>query len=146
MLGLQNEREWAVFCNEVLAQPELASDSRFSSNSRRSDARAELLAIVTEVFSRLTSEQVIARLDEARIANAHMNDMHDLWAHPQLKARERWTEVGSSAGSIPALLPPGVTEACMDAVPALGEHTCAILTELGYSAEAMGRLREEKAI
>ena len=146
MLGLQNEREWAVFCGKVLGRPELAADPRFSNNSRRSEARVELHAIVTEVFSRLSSEEVIARLDEAQIANARMNDMHDLWAHPQLKARSRWVEVDSPVGAIPALLPPGMTDACMGAVPALGEHTEAILTELGYGGDVIGRLRAENAI
>ncbi len=146
MLGLQNEREWAVFCGKVLERPELVADPRFSSNSRRSDARAELQAIVTEVFSRLTSEKVIERLDEAQIANARMNDMYDLWAHPQLKARERWVEVDSPAGSLPALLPPGMSEACMGSVPGLGEHTSAILAELGFANDVIDRLRTEHAI
>jgi len=146
MLGLQNEREWAVFCGKVLERPELAVDPRFSSNSRRSDSREELHAIVVEVFSHLTSDQLIARLDEAQIANARMNDMHDLWAHPQLKARERWVGVDSPVGTIPALLPPGMTEAYMGAVPALGEHTSSILTQLGYSDDVIDRLRTEHAI
>jgi itaconate CoA-transferase len=146
MLGLQNEREWAVFCGRVLGRPDLAGDSRFSTNSRRSEARGELHAIVSEVFSRLTSGQAVARLDEAQIANARMNDMHDLWAHPQLKARSRWVEVDSPAGMIPALLPPGVEAARMGAVPALGEHTQDILRELGYDFDVIDQLREEHAI
>lgn len=149
MLGLQNEREWIVFCGKVLGQPQLATDERFSSNSRRTAARAELRAIIVDVFSQLDSEQVIARLEEAQIANAHMNDMHDLWQHAQLKARNRWTEVGTPAGAVPALLPPGVSSDYaprMDAIPALGEHTEHILAELGYSPEAVAKLRSEKAI
>jgi itaconate CoA-transferase len=146
MLGLQNEREWAVFCGKVLERPELAADPRFSSNSRRSSARTELHAIITEVFSPLTSGELIDRLDAAQIASARMNDMHDLWAHPQLKARERWVEVDSPAGTIPALLPPGMTEAHMGGVPGLGEHTGAILTELGFSDNLIDRLRAEHAI
>jgi itaconate CoA-transferase len=146
MLGLQNEREWAVFCDKVLERPELAADLRFSTNSLRSEARAELHAIITVVFSRLTSARVIARLDETQIANARMNDMHDLWVHRQLEARSRWVEVDSPAGMIPALLPPGMIEACMGAVPALGKHTEAILTELGYGDDVIGRLRTERAI
>ncbi len=146
MLGLQNEREWAEFCEKVLQQPELAADERFTTNTRRSDAREELHAIVVAAFFELTSEQVIARLDQARIANAHLNDMHDLWNHVQLISRERWVDVETPAGSIPALLPPGMNAARMDAVPALGEHTQAILSELGYGTDAIERLKSEGAI
>ncbi|HMZ02772.1 MAG TPA: CaiB/BaiF CoA-transferase family protein, partial [Burkholderiaceae bacterium] len=107
MLGLQNEREWLAFCRSVLQRPELATDGRFASNSRRVANRQALRDAIGEVFTTLTAEQLIARLDEAQIANAHMNDMHDVWAPPQLRARGRWTEVGSPAGALPALLPPG---------------------------------------
>jgi itaconate CoA-transferase len=102
MLGLQNEREWAAFCSEVLRRPDLRADPRFASNSRRSAARAELHDIIAEAFARLTADELMARLDTAQIANASMNDMHDVWAHPQLKARNRWTEVATQAGSIPS--------------------------------------------
>ena len=93
MLGLQNEREWVAFCQQVLRRPELATDERFASNSRRTANRQALRAIIVEAFAALSAEQVIARLDEAQIANARMNDMHDVWKHPQLQARGRWTEV-----------------------------------------------------
>jgi itaconate CoA-transferase len=146
MLGLQNEREWVAFCDQVLERPDLATDARFLTNSKRSEARAQLTALIDDVFSRLTSEQVIERLDRARIANSRVNDMHDVWAHPQLKARNRWVEVDTSAGPIPALLPPGMTEARMDAVPRLGEHTEPILRELGYNAQAIASLRAEGII
>ena len=149
MLGLQNEREWVAFCDKALGRPELATDPRFSSNSRRTVARAELRAIIVDVLSTMTAEQVIARLDEAQIANAHMNDMHDVWQHPQLKARGRWTEVDTPAGKVPALLPPGVPNTYasrMDPIPALGEHTDKILHELGYADDAIVKLREQKAI
>ena len=149
MLGLQNEREWTVFCEKVLLRPELARDERFSSNSRRSAAREALRAIIVEAFAALTSEQVLARLDEGQIANAQVNTMHDVWKHPQLQARNRWRDVDTPAGSIPALLPPGSWEEGeprMDGVPALGQHTDAILGALGYSAERIAGLRAEKAV
>jgi itaconate CoA-transferase len=149
MLGLQNEREWAAFCKLVLKVPELATDERFASNSRRVANRKDLRELIAKVFSPLTAEQVIARLDEAQIANARMNDMHDVWQHPQLKARERWTQVTTPGGPIPALLPPGKTTAYqprMDAVPGLGQHTDAILAELGWSQPAISQLRQEGAI
>ena len=149
MLGLQNEREWAVFCREVLQQPALATDPRFSSNSRRTEGRTELRAIIVAAFAQLDALQVVARLDAAQIANARMNDMHDVWEHEQLKARDRWTEVTTPAGPIPALLPPGQPNAYaprMDPVPALGQHTDLILRELGLDDGEIARLRAENAI
>jgi crotonobetainyl-CoA:carnitine CoA-transferase CaiB-like acyl-CoA transferase len=139
ILGLQNEREWLQFCNKVLLQPELATDARFDRNALRSANRIELEAIILSAFSNLTAEQVVERLDSAQIANANMNSMADLWAHPQLKARERWTSVGSPAGDLPALLPPGKQSSFdyrMEAVPTVGEHTQAILAELGCTLGA----------
>ena len=149
MLGLQNEREWAVFCGTALRQPELARDERFSNNARRAAARVELHAIVEEAFARLTASEVVARLEVAGIASARMNELHEVWAHPQLSARGRWAQVDTPAGKIPALLPPALpdgVEARMDAVPGLGEHTELVLGELGYSSEAIASLRAAGAI
>ena len=149
MLGLQNEREWTAFCRDVLEQPALASDPRFATNSRRTEARAELRAMIVSVFSRLSAEQVVARLDAAQIANARVNDMHDVWNHAQLRARHRWTDVATTAGRIPALLPPGQPRNYaprMDAVPALGEHTEPILRELGFDGVEIARLRAERVL
>jgi crotonobetainyl-CoA:carnitine CoA-transferase CaiB-like acyl-CoA transferase len=134
MLGLQNEREWVQFCQHVLHQPDLATDARFDSNARRNANRNALQQIILDTFATLTAAQVIERLDVAQIANARMNTMADVWAHPQLKARQRWTSVGSPAGDLPALLPPGKQSTFdyrMDAIPRVGEHTEAILKELG---------------
>jgi itaconate CoA-transferase len=149
MLGLQNEREWAAFCRQVLEQPELASDPRFATNSRRTEARRELRAKIVSVFSRYSAEQVVARLDAAQIANARVNDMRDVWNHPQLRARNRWTSVATAVGRIPALLPPGQPDTYaprMDAVPALGEHTAAILGELGFGDAEVAKLRAEHVV
>lgn len=149
MLGLQNEREWAVFCDKVLMRPDLKTDLRYSSGPKRSVARKALYDIIVEVFSTLTAEQVVQRLDDAQIGNARMNDMHEVWAHAQLKARNRWREVASPVGAIQALLPPGVPESFaprMDAIPAVGQHTEAILGELGYDNEAIANLRARGVI
>ncbi|MGJ7492351.1 CaiB/BaiF CoA transferase family protein [Variovorax sp. ZT4R33] len=148
MLGLQNEREWRVFCEKVLLQPALASDPRFDANAKRNEHRDALKALILEVFAALSSAQVLERLDAAQIANARMNDMAGLWSHPQLQARGRWRDVGSPAGAIPALLPPGRQSAFdyrMDAVPSVGEHTEAILQSLGRNAADIAALRAAEA-
>ena len=149
MLGLQNEREWQVFCARVLQQPALASDERFASNARRVAAREALRAIIVEAFASLTVEQVVARLDAAQIANARVNAMADVWTHPQLVARESWRKVATPAGPVPALLPPGAEpddDTPMGAVPALGQHTEAVLAELGLPADEIARLRADGAV
>ncbi|UTL79328.1 CaiB/BaiF CoA transferase family protein [Pseudomonas putida] len=136
MLGLQNEREWALFCEKVLLDPKLASDDRFNANFKRSDNREVLRQIIIDGFASLSLDEVVARLEDAQIANARVNDMHGVWQHPQLQARGCWREVDSPAGKLPSLLPPGRNAAFaprMDAVPALGQHTQGILGELGFS-------------
>ena len=143
MLGLQNEREWKLFCEQVLLQPALAADARFDSNARRNANREELRALILGVFNALDAAQVVQRLDAAGIANARVNDMAGLWAHPQLAARQRWCSVDTPAGPVQALLPPGANSAFdyrMEAVPAVGEHSAAILAELGWSAERISAL------
>jgi itaconate CoA-transferase len=149
MLGLQNEREWQVFCQTVLLQPELAADARFVTNGLRASQRAELQSIIEAAFAKLTATQVVERLEQAQIANAQVNALADVWAHPQLQARERWIEVNSPSGLLPALLPPGASDVShvrMDAVPELGQHTQAILAELGWSLEDIEQLKTEGAI
>ena len=144
MLGLQNEREWAVFCEKVLLQPELAQDPRYGSNSRRAAKRSEIIALITEVFATLTAEQLIERLDASGIANARMNTPDEVWEHPQLKGRDRWREMDSPVGLLAMLLPPVTMpgfEARIDAVPALGEHTEHILSGFGYTSGDIVALR-----
>lgn len=149
MLGLQNEREWKRFCETVIQQPDLAEDGRFSANSRRVENRAELGRVIETAFGTLTARQVIERLEEAKIASAQMNDMHAVWTHEQLAARQRWTRIATPAGAVDALYPPGVGQddaPRMDPVPALGEHTDAILRELGYREDRIETLRQTGAV
>ena len=149
MLGLQNEREWFSFCEVVLEDPVLAKDRQFDSNLKRNQNRDSLLTIINACFSRLTTEEVIRKLDEAQIANALLNDMSGLWQHKQLQARNRWVSVGSPAGLLPSLLPPGINSGYdyrMDAIPEVGEHTQSILEELGLSEEQISKMKDTKAI
>ena len=149
MIGLQNEREWSAFCQGVLRQSALAEDSRFNSSPLRSTNRVQLRTIIEDTFADLSLEQVAARLDQAHIAHAKVNDMAMLWNHPQLKALNRITEVDTPAGPIPAFLPPG-TNSTFDhrigPVPGLGAHTQSILNDLGYSAEQVAALIKAEVV
>ena len=149
MLGLQNEREWATFCDKVLGQPALATDERYNSNIKRNQRRAEITALVDRVFLPLTTEQVIEKLDAAGIANARINTPEEVWAHEQLKVRNRWREMGSPRGKLPVLLPPATHddfEARIDPIPEVGEHTESILLEIGLTDVEIAGLKAEGAI
>ncbi len=149
MLGLQNEREWVMFCDRVLDASSLAGDERFASNSQRHLHRDDLRTIIVEAFSTLTAEEIVARLDTAQIANARMNTMDEVWAHPQLEARGHWRDIESPQGTIRAPLPPGRHdrfEYRMGAIPALGAHSDAILGDLGFDAAGIDRLRSTGAV
>jgi crotonobetainyl-CoA:carnitine CoA-transferase CaiB-like acyl-CoA transferase len=148
-LSVQNEREFGRFCDRVLKNTSLKKDPRFSSGPARLQNREALHAQIDEVFSRITSPEVVQRLEAADIANARLNDMKEFWSHPQLAARERWTKVGSPAGEIDALKPPfnlDGMEPRMGALPAVGEHTRSILQEIGYSAAEIERLAADGAV
>ena len=149
MLGLQNDREWVQFCEVVLEDLDLSKDERFDKNFKRNEKREVLLSMIDSCFSKLSTEQITARLDKAQIANARLNDMHGLWQHEQLRARNRWVDVNTPVGPIPALLPPGLNDSYdyrMDAIPAVGQHTDAILTEIGISGAALAEMRSNGAI
>ena len=148
-LSVQNEREFARFCDLVLGNAALSNDERFSTSPARQRHRDAFHIEVERVFSRLDSEEVIRRLEAADIANARLNSMEEFWRHPQLEARGRMRPVGSPAGEISMLKPPfnlDGMEPRMDPIPALGEHTAAVLAELGYGTRDIARLRAEGAL
>ena len=142
-ISVQNEREFAAFCDRVLMKPALAREPRFSSSPARQQNRDALHAEIEKVFRELETPQLIDRLESAEIANARLNDMEQFWRHPQLAARRRWAKVGSPGGEIDCLKPPvniDGMEPRMDAIPALGEHSRTILSELGYSEREVAAL------
>jgi itaconate CoA-transferase len=139
-LSVQNEREFVAFCEKVLGRSELVLDPRFSSSPSRFRNRDAFHAEVDAVFSKLKAAEVIERLEAADIANARLRSMQQFWEHPQLAARERWAKVGTPGGAVDMLKPPfnlSGFEPRMDPIPALGEHTRAILAELGFSGDEL---------
>jgi len=149
LLGVQNDREWKVFARVVLQQPELADDARFAGNGQRVAHREVIDEIATAAFAGISITELVRRLDEAGIANGRINDVHEVWNHPQLAARGRWASVAIPGGVVPAMIPPGrrnVDDVKLGPVPALGEHTRAILRELAYSDADIDAMTTAKAI
>ncbi|MFH8239303.1 CaiB/BaiF CoA transferase family protein [Streptomyces sp. NPDC018321] len=142
MMAIQNEREWHGFCAEFLGRPELAEDPRFATNADRNAHREELGELIAARFAELTGAEAVELLGAVPVANARVNTLAEVWDHPQLAARRRRHEVPTPAGPVPAFAPPGPTGAAprMEAVPALGEHTRAVLGELGLSGEEIDAL------
>jgi len=148
-LSIQNEREFERFCEVVLEKGSLAKDPRFSNGPLRAQNRNAMHEEILREFSKLSAQQVIERLEKAGIANAKLNTMQEFWDHPQLEARDRWREVATPAGPIDAIKPPfniDGFEPRMDAVPALGAHSSAILSELGFSTTEIQSFVREKII
>ena len=132
LIAVQNDRDWQVFCTAVLRNEELASAVEYATNSQRHAARERLQPLIAATVAALRSEELIARLETGGVAFSRARTLEDVWAHPQLLARGRFTQVDTPVGPMPALLPPGADahDVCMNPVPALGEHTAAILAWL----------------
>ena len=149
IFGIQNNREWTVFTAQVLRQPDLSADERFSSNQLRVRNREAMDAEIDRIFGALPTAEVVSRLDAAQIANARLNSVEQFIDHPQLAGRQAWRQVDSPNGPIPALVPPvrmaGV-EPAMGPIPALGQHSAAILAELGFDPDTIRRWQRERVI
>src|SRR6266567_239532 len=148
-LSIQNEREWERFCHLVLQRGELAGDPRFDSGPRRVANRRELHLAIEEVFCRLTASDIVARLEEAQIANARMNSVQEFLEHPQLASRKRWRDIDSPVGKLSALVPPADLEGMepvMGPIPSLGQHTSLILNEIGFDAPTLAGWRQRGVI
>jgi crotonobetainyl-CoA:carnitine CoA-transferase CaiB-like acyl-CoA transferase len=149
IIGLQNEREWAVFCAKVLKQPDLKTDPRFASQAMRRQNRPALTALIEDVFTTMTSVEAAALLEEVGIANGRLNDPIDVWNHVQFEARDRWREIQTASGPVRALLPPFTftdEEAVMGDVPSVGQHTDEVLGEIGVSRETIAAMRAAGAV
>ncbi|MBM3819269.1 MAG: CoA transferase [Acidimicrobiia bacterium] len=147
-LAVQNAREWTAFCARVLERPDMAEDPRFRTNAQRLQNRDALRAEIEAIFAALPPDTIAARLDDARIAHARMHSVEEFLTHPQLTARNRWRDTASEAGTLRTLLPPVHTdgvEPVVGAVPALGEHTRAILAELGFTGRIIENLTRRPA-
>ena len=142
MMAIQNEREWARFCDRFLGRPELAEHPDYAGNAARDAHREALGALIAARFAELTAAEAIALLAAVPVAYARVNTMAEVWAHPQLAARGRWHEIGTPGGPVPALALPGLVDPAprMDPVPALGRHTRPILAELGLTAAEIDAL------
>ncbi|MEV6176722.1 CaiB/BaiF CoA-transferase family protein [Streptomyces sp. NPDC052016] len=150
LLSVQNDREWMRLAERVLGQPELGADPAFATNAARVARRERTDALVAKALGALDTDEALARLEDAGIACARLRDVSELAEHPQLAARERWRDVDSPVGPLRALLPPitlpGGAEARMGAVPALGEHTGAVLRAVGMTDDEIAALRRNGVV
>lgn len=149
MLGIQNEREWAAFCQNFLEQPTLTDDPRFAKNAARSTNREALKTIIEQKFTTLLAKAAAERLDQAKIAFANVNDMPAVWDHPQLRALNRLIDTDTPEGRVKSFLPPGNNSSyapSLGPVPALGEHTAEILNDLGFDATEIRRFEENEVV
>ncbi|ORA80991.1 formyl-CoA transferase [Mycolicibacter kumamotonensis] len=149
VLGTTNDREWQRLARELLGRDDLADDPRFAGNAGRVAHRAILDEAIGDWCARHDLAKIQDAADAAGIGNARYNTPSDVLAHPQLAERQRWRSIDTPTGPIPSLLPPPVIagyDPPMRAVPGLGEHTDAVLGELGFTDTDIAALRGQGAI
>lgn len=149
VLGTTNDREWQRVAREIIDRPDLAEDPRFATNPDRCAHREVLEEAIGAWCARHDLAEIQKKADAAGIGNSRYNKPSEVVAHPHLTARDRWRTVATPKGDIQALRPPPVIsdfEQPMGAIPGLGEHTDAVLTELGFTADDLAQLRTNGAI
>ena len=149
IIAVHNKVEWTEFCSRVLQQPALAEDPRFQTNVLRVQHREALTEAIEAALMHLPSAEVLRRLETASIANARVNSIGEYLQHPQLAARDCWREIESPSGPIRALVPPvrlQDVEPAMGAVPALGQHSRAILEQLQFDRDTIARWARDGVI
>jgi crotonobetainyl-CoA:carnitine CoA-transferase CaiB-like acyl-CoA transferase len=149
LFAVQTEAQWKAFCTTVCNHPEWETDERFTTSARRRINREALETMIEEAFSPLPRDEVVRRCEAADIPFGSVNEVAEFVAHPQLAARDRWREVASPAGPLRAIVPPIDLEGApprMGAIPDVGDHTDEVLAELGYTPEAIARLRATGAV
>ena len=148
-VSVQNDREWVRLATLVLDRPEWADDPRYATNEARVAHRADIDGVLAAVVARHDSAAAVALLHGAGMGAAVVNDLGEVVEHPQLTGRNRWLAVPAPKGPVATPLAPPVTAAWTTPagpVPALGEHTTAILRELGYDDASIQRLRDEDVV
>ena len=149
VLGTTNDREWRRLARDIIDRPDLADDERFATTAGRVAHRVLLDDAITEWCARHDLAVIQSTADAAGIGNARFNRPSDVVAHPHLAARDRWRQIDTPTGPAAALLPPPVIagyEPPMGAIPGLGEHTDAVLAEIGLSQAEIASLREQGVI
>jgi itaconate CoA-transferase len=148
LLGVQNEREWRRLCEDVVGRPDLIDDPRFATNPARVEHVDELEGVIEAAFATASHEELAQRLDFAGIAFARVSSLPDVWAHPQLRERERFVEIESPAGPLEVLRPPAEPPggASFGPVPALGGDTDRVLAWLGIGSDLLNEWRAEGVI
>lgn len=149
VIAIQNDAEWVAFVRQVLEQPDLLADPRFATNTDRTANRTELHALIENSLRRLSLDELIRRLDCARIAHAQNRGIDEFVVHRDLKDRARWISVESPVGPLDLLRPPAIFDGFdyrMDPIPAVGEHTEKILQELGYSPDDIENMKSKSVV
>ncbi len=147
--AIQNEREWTNFCKKVLNQPDLATDDRYNSNSKRVENKEPLKLIIEQALQQRNLDEVMQDLEDNKIANAQLKNMNQFADHQQLKERERWMDVETPVGNIKSLLPPAIQnkqDMKLSPIPDIGQHTRQILGELNLTEAKIDQLKAEHII